>query len=56
MDIVSHTAEMSMQVAVEEVKALPHYESDGEVQMYIACVRFSRLGMWNICLSVYIFL
>ena len=38
MDIVSHTAEMSMQAAVEEVQALPHYESDGEVQMYIACV------------------
>ena len=38
MDIVSYTAEMSMQAAVKEVQALPHYESDGEVQMYIACV------------------
>ena len=34
-DIVAQLSEQSMQAAVEEVKCLPHYESDGEVCMYI---------------------
>ena len=33
VDIVSRVAELSMQAAVEEVQALVHYESDGEVHV-----------------------
>jgi len=32
VDLVSHAAELSMQATTEEVQALPHYESGGEVR------------------------
>ena len=34
VDIISSEAEMSMQAAVEEVKCLPDYHSQGEVSSY----------------------
>ena len=33
VDIVSRVAELSMQAALEDVQALAHYESDGEVHV-----------------------
>ena len=40
IDIVSEEAEMSMQAAVDEAKALPDYDTKGEVCdiIYYACV------------------
>ena len=39
-DLVYEAAEKSMLAAVQEVKALPHYESKGEVRtfMFVKCI------------------
>ncbi len=40
LEIVAAAAEHSMQSAVEEVKALPHYSTKGEVRCWIICIYF----------------
>lgn len=38
IEVVSDLAEQSMKAAVDEVKALAHYQSDGEVIIPLLCV------------------